>query len=268
MSILDKIVTDTRNGLVARKREMPTAALRDRALYDEPRRGFERSLREHEIAIIAELKRRSPSKGDIRLDFDVADLARAYTVGGASAISVLTERMHFGGSIEFLETARFASSVPLLRKDFIIDPYQVVEARAYGADAVLLIATILCSTQLKELQDACDDEGLDALVEVYQAEEIDRIDTKRTPVVGANNRDLNTFEVDIDRSLRILSLLPSSTLTVAESGLSTPDEIAYLIRHGIDAFLIGESFMVDPAPGDLLARWIQDIRTKLLDDVS
>lgn len=266
MSILDLIVADTRELIVKRKQLQSLSSLRERADYEMPRRDFERSLRECDVAIIAELKRRSPSKGEIRSDFDVGSLAASYSAAGAAAISVLTEPFHFGGDLAFLAKARLSSRSPILRKDFIIDPYQIVEARAYGADAVLLIATILSASQLSELQETCREEGLAALVEVYEPEELERIDIDRTPIIGANNRDLNSFDVDLDRSLAVLSKLPDATIKVAESGLTSVSDLEYLIAGGIDAFLIGERFMIDEDPGRTLRNWLVELRKKTFTD--
>jgi indole-3-glycerol phosphate synthase len=234
--------------------------------YSAPRRSLEEALRRPGMQIIAELKKASPSKGVIRSDFNVADLAQSYQANGAAALSVLTEPDYFQGSLDYLPIVRRCTSVPLLRKDFIVDPYQLIEARAYGADAVLLIAAVLDRTQLFDLHQTADELGLDCLVELYELEELDKLDLDQVHIVGVNNRDLRTFNVDIDHSLRVFSHVPSSLVRVSESGLRTPEDLQYLHHAGIDAVLIGESFMRQPDPGaelnHLLKNLINEVNTE------
>ncbi|MDZ4699823.1 MAG: indole-3-glycerol phosphate synthase TrpC [Rhodothermales bacterium] len=263
MNILDRIVVATRDLVAERRRETPPAALEALPGFHAPIRSLEQALRTDELAIIAEIKKASPSKGVIREDFDVAAIARAYAAGGASALSVLTEPLFFQGALANLGIARGATSIPLLRKDFIIDSYQLLEARAYGADAVLLIATILDRTQLHDLHQAASDLGLEALVEVYDAGELDRIDFTQVRILGVNNRDLRTFEVDLGHSARVFASAPASVVRVSESGIETAEDLAFVRRHGCDAALIGESFMRAADPGARLAEVRAGLRALL-----
>lgn len=265
MTILDRILEDTR-ALVAERRRV-------RSLADlEAMPGFERTphplapaLQTSPVGVLAELKKASPSKGLLRASFDVAAIARGYADAGAAALSVLTEPRHFLGSLDDLAAVREAVALPLLRKDFVFDPYQLFEARAYGADAVLLIATMLERDQLAELHDAATELGLACLVEVYAERELDALDFDRVRILGVNNRDLRTFEVDLDRSLRVFRHAPSHVVRVSESGLRTAADLAHLRRHGVDAVLIGETFMRAPDPGNAL-RQLVDETAALLDE--
>jgi indole-3-glycerol phosphate synthase len=252
-TILDQIVADTQALIAGRKRDMPLRLLEARPAFTRPTLPFGPALRQDELAFIAEIKKASPSKGVIRPDFDPPGFARQYRDGGAAALSILTEPLHFQGSLDDLEQVRGAVDLPLLRKDFIVDPYQLVEARAYGADAVLLIAAVLDRHRLSDLHQAAGALGLACLVEVYDLAELDRIDFERVDVLGVNNRDLRTFEVDIDHSLRVFERVPGTVVRVAESGLRSARELAYLRAHGVDAVLIGETFMRAPSPGEKLA---------------
>lgn len=264
MTILDQIVRDTRALVAARRRSVSVARLEDRPAFAEPARPFAEALRGDELAVIAEVKRASPSQGVIRADFDPPGHASAYAAAGAAAISVLTEPTHFQGALDHLDAVRDAVDLPLLRKDFIIDPYQLVEAKAYGADAVLLIAAVLDRGHLRDLLDAAADLGLEALVEVYALRELDRIDFDDVRVLGVNNRDLHTFEVDLNHSLRVFAHAPEGVVRVSESGLRTADDLAHLRRHGVDAVLIGETFMRADDPGGALA----ELRAALADQLN
>lgn len=253
MSILDRILDDTRELVEKRKRETPISDLESRPIFSQERTSFYEPLCEDELSIIAEVKKASPSKGVIRENFDAAKIAQQYDKNGAAAISVLTEPQHFQGDIAFLPWIR-AHGVkrPLLRKDFIIDEYQLVEARAFGADAVLLIATALEAGQLYDLHQAADALGLDCLVEVYGVEDLDKIDFHQVKILGANNRNLSTFEVDLNQSIRVFRRAPDHVVRVSESGLSTAKELAIMRQHGVDAVLIGESLMRADDPGAAL----------------
>ena len=257
-SILDRIVADTRDLVSQRQSRTSVQELEAMLLFEPERRDFAGALRTDRLAVIAEIKKASPSKGVIREDFDVADLAAQYDRGGAAALSVLTEPLHFQGAPENLSIAREQTGRPLLRKDFIVDPYQLVEARAYGADAVLLIAAVLERAHLYDLHQAASDLGLACLVEVYDRKELDRLDFDQVAILGVNNRDLRTFEVDLDHSLRVFAEAPDGVIRVSESGLRTADDLAHLRDHGVDAVLIGETLMRAEKPGaalrDLLYR--------------
>lgn len=257
-TILDQIVADTRALVAERKARVRLSALEDRAGFDRTPRSLADALRRDDLAFLAEIKKASPSKGVIRADFHPADLAQTYAEHGAAALSVLTEPRHFQGSLEYLEAVRAVVDLPLLRKDFIVDPYQLVEARAYGADAVLLIAAVLERAQLHDLLQAADELGLDSLVELYDPRELDKVDVDQVRILGVNNRDLRTFEVDIDHSLRVFASAPEGIVRVSESGLRKGTQLAHLRTHGIDAVLIGETFMRAPDPGAALARLRDD----------
>lgn len=254
MTILDRIVADTQEVVATRKAVTPQRQLEDMAGFDRGRRSLEDALRKNGPSIIAEIKKSSPAGGVIRNTFQPVEIARQYEDGGAGAVSVLTEPRHFQGSLNDLSAVRQSVSIPLLRKDFIIDAYQLIEARAYGADAVLLIAAVLPKTQLRDLLQAAHELDLDALVEVYEPKELDRLDFDETRIVGVNNRDLRTFEVDIDHSVRVFAEVPEHVARVSESGLASGAEVRFLHERGIDAFLIGETFMRAERPGDALER--------------
>lgn len=252
MSVLDRIVEDTREELARRKREVPVRRLEGRRYFGRTPLSLAPALRGDKLAVIAEVKKASPSKGIIRADFDPRDIALRYEAAGAAAISVLTEPLHFLGSLDHLEAVRGAVAVPLLRKDFIVDIYQLVEARASGADAVLLIAAVLDRPHLRDLLQAASELKLSALVEVYDLSELDRIDFDEVSILGVNNRDLRTFEVDVEHSLRVFEHVPAHVVRVSESGLSAARELIHLRENGVDAVLIGESFMKEDDPGEAL----------------
>lgn len=260
MSILDRIVEDTREDLARRKAAVPLTDLETAKHFGRTPLDFSLGLSKPGISIISEIKKASPSKGVIRHDYQPRQIARQYEQAGAAAISVLTEPRHFQGSLEHLSEVRSATSLPLLRKDFIVDVYQLFEARAYGADAVLLIAAVLDRVQLSELLQACSELALTALVELYDEQELERIDFDLVSVVGVNNRDLRTFEVDLGHSLRVFAAIPEDVLRVSESGISSAQELIYLEENGVDAALIGEAFMRATDPGDELARLMNELQ--------
>ncbi len=252
MNILDAIVADTRALVARRKADVSLSSLERRPFCQSPTLPLAPALRRSELAVLAEIKKASPSKGLIRAEYDVADLARQYKMNGAAALSVLTEPLHFKGSLDHLALARRTVDLPLLRKDFIVDPYQLVEARAYGADAVLLIAAVLDRQQLYDLHQAADALGLSCLVEAYDLTELAKLDFDQVKILGVNNRDLRTFEVDVDHSLRVFRHVPEGVVRVSESGLRTAHDLAHLRRNGVDAVLIGETFMRAAEPGKKL----------------
>ncbi|HTX77243.1 MAG TPA: indole-3-glycerol phosphate synthase TrpC [Terracidiphilus sp.] len=260
---LDTILAATRSTLEAARASVPLAELERRAALHQTR-GWAAALRHRAAsgpAVIAEIKKASPSKGLIRADFDVEWVARRYESGGATALSVLTDEPFFQGSLRNLELASRAVRLPCLRKDFTLDEYQIVEARAHRADAILLIAAALKSDEIKRLAAAARAIGLDVLAEVHTRDELnvvlDTLGEDGASAIGVNNRDLHTFEVDIERSLELVATIPSTVLRVAESGITSHADIARLRAAGFDAFLIGESLMREPDPGaalrDLLA---------------
>lgn len=247
-SILDQIIAETQTRVARAKILMSVSDLEKSPHYSAPTLSLAKALSKPDLAIIAEIKKASPSKGIIRVDFDPVEIARQYRYGGASAISVLTEENRFLGSLENLQKARRAVDLPLLRKDFIIDPFQLIEARAFGADAVLLIAGVLDRIQLSDLHQAANELGLSCLVEVHNEQELDFVDFDLVKILGVNNRDLHTFAVDIHQSLRVFKHVPEGIIKVAESGLKDAKDLAFLSQNGVDAVLIGETFMREQDP--------------------
>lgn len=259
MDILQKITEQTREDLARRKRNISLREFESFEAYGLSRRSFADALRkEGQVSIIAEVKKASPSKGMIREDFDAQKIAEAYFRNGASAISVLTDEPFFKGSLKYLESVSKISPVPLLRKDFIVDPYQVKEARAFGADAVLLIATICEGNQLSELLAAAGEFELDALVEFYHEEEMDDLNWKEIDIAGVNNRNLATFEVDLHRGVSLLQKAPEHVVRVSESGIHKPEDLKVLYDNGIHSALIGEYFMRQPDIGKALKRFLAE----------
>lgn len=270
-NILEKITTHTAEDLAKRKRKVTLADFNSFEGFEKERISFKNALAGHEaVSIIAEVKKASPSKGIIRPDFDPVDIALRYEEGGASAISVLTDEPFFKGDLKFLKAISNRVQLPLLRKDFIIDPYQIKEARAHGADAVLIIVAITEGNQLTELQHAAQEFGLDALVECYDQADFDRLDFELTDILGVNNRDLKKFEVDVHRGISILQQAPKETILVSESGLSSGKDLALLKKEGIHSALIGEHFMRQKNPGqavkDLLEQTEEEYEKLLTND--
>jgi indole-3-glycerol phosphate synthase len=252
---LDRILAVHR--AAAERDDRALAPLVAEAAAREPARAFAAALRtassgEH-VAVIAEVKRRSPSKGDLAADLDPAEIARAYERGGAACLSVLTDVEFFGGSPTDLQAARVATGLPVLRKDFTVAPADVCDARLMGADAVLLIAAALDDDELVELHTLALDVGLDVLVEVHDEQELDRALAAGATLVGVNQRDLVTFEVDHDRAVRVGSAMPRSVVRVAESGIRGPEDARALAAAGFDAVLVGESLVTAPDPAAAVA---------------
>lgn len=250
--ILERIVTAKREELLRAKQARSLQDLEADPVYAEPRRDFRAAL-QRPRAIIAEVKRASPSKGVIRAEFDPVAIARSYARHGAAALSVLTEARFFQGHLDHLRAIRGAVSLPLLRKDFVFDDYQVYEARAYGADAVLLIVRMLDDVALRSLHQLADELGLAALVEVHDEEELERALEAGASLIGINNRDLDSFTVSLAVSERLAARVPEGVQLVAESGIETAADLERLGKAGISAFLIGETLMRSPDPGSKLA---------------
>jgi indole-3-glycerol phosphate synthase len=261
---------DFLNTILARKREEVKAAkestsigrLRERPMFSVARRSLSAALNIKGLAVIAEVKKASPSKGVIRESFDHKLIANEYVQGGANALSVLTDEHFFQGKRSYLEELRQIVSVPLLRKDFIIDSYQLIESKAYGADAILLIAAALEPQQLKELHSECNELGLECLVEVHSEKELSSISGIHVRLIGVNNRNLSTFETDLGTSMRLRPLLPSDAITVSESGINSADDLKSLADHGYHAVLIGEMLMKSEEPGKTLKRLISETAKK------
>ncbi|MGE5819660.1 MAG: indole-3-glycerol phosphate synthase TrpC [Deltaproteobacteria bacterium] len=258
VEFLATIARHVREQLERRRRELPVVALRERELFYAPTRGFARAASGERRRIIAEVKKASPYKGVLREDFDPVAIAREYASHGASAISILTEEHFFQGSLETLEQIRGAVSEPLLRKDFIIDPYQLWEAKSYGADAVLLIAALLDPSFLRDLAAQAAVLSLDVLVEVHNEEELRAAIESGAPLLGINNRDLKTFEVSLATTELLAPLIPKGMPVVCESGIDSLEQIRRVERWGIHAFLIGESLMRAPHPGIKLRELLKE----------
>jgi len=241
--ILQKIVENKREELMRQKEILPLADLRQMLADQPPTLDFTGAIRGRGSAVIAEVKHRSPSKGLIREDFDPVAIAGIYEKNGASAISILTERKFFGGSAAYVPRIRKALNLPLLRKDFIIDTYQISETRVLGADALLLIARILEQGQLREFLGLASELGLAALVEVHDETDLEKAISSGARIVGINNRDLETFRTDLETSIRLARRIPKGVTVVSESGISNRGDIERLMGAGIHAFLIGESLM-------------------------
>ncbi len=256
--ILDDILAHKVDEVSARKHATPRSVLRERPLYQEPRRGFRAALAARPApAVIAELKRASPSRGVIRTHYDPPAHARAYEVAGAAALSVLTDERFFQGHLDHLATVRGVVSLPCLRKDFLVDPYQVDEARAYGADAVLVIAAAGSAALRTELLAAAREAGLDVLVEVHDERELEWAIAAGATLVGVNNRDLSTFVTALETTERLAPLVPPDALLVAESGLHSSADVRRMVSAGARAVLVGEAFMAASDPGEALAEFLR-----------
>jgi indole-3-glycerol phosphate synthase len=255
--ILQRILATKRAEIAAARSATPAAEVERRARAAPAARDFEGALRAAiaagRAAVIAEVKRASPSKGLLRADFDPAAIARSYEAGGASCLSVLTDRQYFQGEAAHLAAARGACALPVLRKDFVIDPYQVFESRAWGADCILLIAAALEEASMRELESVARGLGMAVLVEVHDARELDIALRLRTPLVGINNRDLRTFETRLERTLELAPRVPAERVVVTESGIATRQDVEQLRNGGIGAFLVGEAFMRAADPGAALS---------------
>ena len=262
--ILDKILATKADEVAAAREATPVDALLRQGLLAEAPRGFAAAINarieDGQAAVIAEVKKASPSKGLIRPDFDVQAIAQRYAEGGATCLSVLTDRDYFQGDPAYLTLAREVSGLPVLRKDFIIDPYQVAEARAWGADAVLLIVAALSDTQLAELAHAIAELGMDALVEVHDGDELVRalqLPAKHAPLIGINNRNLRTFETRLETTESLIDQVPAGRTLITESGIHTAADVQRMRRAGVHGFLVGESLMRADDPGAALQDLLQ-----------
>lgn len=255
-TVLEKIIRRKAEEVAERKEIRSQAELEAILPAVDAPRGFADAMQvavaAGRSAVIAEIKKASPSKGVIREDFDPAQIARSYEMAGATCLSVLTDIDFFQGSDAYMQQARAACSLPVIRKDFMIDPYQVVEARALGADCILLIVAALEDAQMHELNQVAKQCGLDVLVEVHDADELERALTLDTPLVGVNNRNLHNFETSLQTTIDLLGRIPDERLVVTESGIHLPADVALMKQHDVHAFLVGESFMRAEQPGQKL----------------
>lgn len=255
--ILQAILQTKQQEIQERSTQTSLAQLQEQAMHAEPVRGFLRAMQNKihtgQAAVIAEIKKASPSKGIIRADFDPPSIAQSYAQGGAACLSVLTDKPYFQGHENYLQAARAACTLPVIRKDFMIDPYQIYEARAIGADCILLIVSALNDQQLNELYTLAIELGMDVLIEVHDRDELRRTIPLNAPLIGINNRNLRTFVTSLNTTLDLLAEVPSNTLLVTESGIHTQADVQLMREHQVNAFLVGEAFMRAADPGAELA---------------
>lgn len=254
--ILQRILATKSEEVASAKVARPIGALQDTASAQPPPRGFANAIRAKiaagRAAVVAEIKKASPSKGVLREDFDAAAIAASYDRAGAACLSVLTDRTFFQGDPDYLVAARNACALPALRKEFMVDDYQVIESRALGADAILLIVAALDDAQLADLEASALAIGMDVLVEVHDAKELERALRLATPLIGINNRNLRDFSVSLQTTISLLPKIPSDRIVITESGIVAQRDVAQMRRHHVDAFLVGEAFMRAPDPGKAL----------------
>jgi len=262
--ILKKIIQRKAEEITERKANVSLVEIEKHAQSASPVRGFVTAIKNKidagQAAVIAEIKKASPSKGVMRENFHPAEIAKSYETGGAACLSVLTDVDFFQGHDDYLQQARSACKLPVLRKDFMIDPYQVFEARVLDADCILLIAAVLEDAQMKELAELASRLEMDVLIEVHDGEELERVLPLDLPLVGINNRNLRTFETSLQTSLDLLAMIPDGRIVVTESGIHTTDDVALMRGNGINAFLVGEAFMKAAEPGEKLRELFFRIR--------
>ncbi|XLS28272.1 indole-3-glycerol phosphate synthase TrpC [Flavobacteriaceae bacterium M23B6Z8] len=261
MNILDKIIADKRNEVALKKQLIPTAQLERSVLFERETISLSERLKSSVVGIIAEHKRRSPSKAVINQSLNVNDVASGYEKAGVSGMSVLTDSKYFGGSLDDILLARAASQLPLLRKEFVIDEYQILEAKAYGADLILLIAAVLSEKEIKELAGIAQQLGLEVLLEVHNEQELHKSLVPSVNMLGVNNRNLKTFEVSLETSKFLSDLIPNDFVKVSESGISSVSAIKELKEYGYQGFLIGENFMKTNDPGVAALRFIEEFKS-------
>lgn len=260
MNILDKIVADKRIEVSLRKQLIPVSQLEQSVLFERPTISLALKLKNSTTGIIAEHKRRSPSKSVINQNLNVFDVAKGYENAGVCGMSVLTDSKYFGGSLDDLLIARASCNLPLLRKEFIIDEYQILEAKAYGADVILLIAAILTKEEIKQFSEFAKSLNLDVLLEVHNEEELHKSMMPSLDMFGVNNRNLKTFDVSLDTSKTLSQIMPNEFVKVSESGISSVDAIKELQPFGYKGFLIGENFMKTDDAGKSAAKFIKDLK--------
>lgn len=260
MSILDQIIIDKRKEVGLKKAIVSVTQLENSDLFESRTVSLSKNLRNHMYGIIAEYKRRSPSKGEINYNFSVEEATRCYESAGACGISVLTDGKYFGGSLDDLLQAKSSVNVPLLRKEFIIDEYQILEAKAHGADAVLLIASVLTKAEIKQFSEFAQSLALEVLLEVHNLEELQKSIFPSLDMIGVNNRNLNTFEVSLEISKELSSHIPNDFVKISESGISSIQSIKELQVFGYQGFLIGENFMKTKNPGKSLSEFLNQLK--------
>ena len=260
MNLLDQIITSKRKEIALKKSVIAINQLENTALFNAKTHSLSKSILNSPFGIIAEHKRRSPSKGTINHSLSVEEVAKGYENAGASGISVLTDRQYFGGSLDDLLLAKAAVNTPLLRKEFIIDEYQILEAKAHGADAILLIAAVLTRAEIKSLSEFAHSIALEVLLEVHNLEELEKSIMPSLDIIGVNNRNLKTFEVSLQNSIDLVAQIPADFVKISESGLSTVEDLKGLQSHGFQGFLIGENFMKTDNPGLALEQFINKLK--------
>jgi len=260
MDILSNIIADKKREIILKKSVIPVSQLENSVLFGGRTVSMSKNLRNSPCGIIAEFKRRSPSKGEINYNFSVEEVTQGYESAGAGGISVLTDGKYFGGSLDDLLLAKAAVNVPLLRKEFIVDEYQILEAKAFGADVILLIAAVLTREEIKYLSEFAQSLALEVLLEVHNEEELEKAIMPSFDMIGVNNRNLKNFEVSLDISKELSVKIPSDFVKVSESGISSIEAIQDLKNYGFEGFLIGENFMKTENPGESLKKFIEPLR--------
>lgn len=260
MSILDQIIASKKKEVALKKSVVSIAQLENSDLFNKKTNSLSKSIVNSPFGIIAEHKRRSPSKATINNSFSVEEVVKGYENAGASGISVLTDMQYFGGSLEDLLLARASVGIPLLRKEFIVDEYQLLEAKAFGADAILLIAAVLSKNEIKQLSEFAHSLALEVLLEVHYQEELEKSIMPSLDLIGVNNRNLKTFEVSLQNSIDLVNHIPNDFVKISESGITTTDDINLLRNNGFQGFLIGENFMKTDNPGKSLEQFINQLK--------
>ena len=260
MSILQQIIASKKKEIALRKMVVSVAQLESSDLFNKKTKSLSKSISNSPFGIIAEHKRRSPSKATINQDLSVEEIVKGYADAGTSGISVLTDSQYFGGSLDDLLLTRASVQLPLLRKEFIIDEYQILEAKAFGADAILLIAAVLSKQEIKQLSEFAQSVALEVLLEVHNLKELEKSIMPSLNLIGVNNRNLNTFEVSLQNSIELVNDIPNDFVKISESGLTTTDDIHLLRNHGFQGFLIGENFMKTANPGKSLNQFINQLK--------
>jgi len=259
MNILDKIIADKKREIILKKSIISTRQLEASGLFERTPLSLYKYLQRKPFGIITEHKRRSPSKAIINQSFTVEEVVKGYENAGAAAISVLTDGKYFGGSLDDLLLSRASVNIPLLRKEFNVDEYQILEAKAYGADLILLIAAVLTREKIRQLSEFAKSLGLEVLLEVHSREELEKSLMPSLDLIGVNNRNLKTFDVSLDTSKELVEAIPDDFIKVSESGISHPDAVKELLPHGFKGFLIGENFMKTENPGEAAKTFIKQI---------